>query len=429
MTTHLLDHVAAPRWSSVTPELDTNARSAPGSIPELPPTASVPPVAPSPREAVSAPVDAAVKPHGLRGRAHALGHALDAGWHHLLVDLHLAKDPSKSAAARWQAAGLPPEVLRDYPDFAKLVLDARLHRVLQRTGSALTFTREGEPGLLVNGEPTPWSQLKERFKVENGELHADGVRWSYMARGLTPHHPEQWKVAQPYRILPEGQRPKDYVFQIATRDKAKLQDHVLGTHTWIRVIAPTGEVYSMGAGLDPRTLGPYKLSTAAGGIYCPDPNEFAARKVYTTDTSIDREQFEHILKMCNAYQRCGYAFNFAQQNCSVFVAAMAELAGQHIDTTTRFRDLWIPRQLTQALPDDVRNTLRDVLDVVDMLGPNEVGNLCVALADGRWDLFANRDALHRSLQVPFQQSDFVRAPILHTPRKIEDWQKQQATVS
>ena len=222
------------------------------------------------------------------------------------------------------------------------------------------------------------TQLLERFSFskEGVTETATGQVFSYFAEGLTAWNPEQWTKLKPLKVLPEGRRPTTPVLEIVSRKD--------GFHAWVRVIHPSGEVFSVGM-LD-ELHGP-KMGNIAQSRHavfrCPDVYEFLEDEPNLATVPLDDSVYDKIIHRLEKYNELGAHFNWVDQNCNTFTAHIAHLAGKDdIDLRTNFGRMVTPPALRHATPEPIRAAISKAMDVIGALGMNQILNGLLALLGG-----------------------------------------------
>lgn len=322
---------------------------------------------------------------------------------------------------RWTRAGLPIEILREYPEFGRAVLKSHLHHYLREFSHKIGRDLEtGEPTLLVDGRRRSWTELKRRFDFTPAGIHdrSDGSQWTYMCNGLERHSATQWSKLRPFDVLPQGKRPSQPILQIVSRDA--------GMHAWIRLVSTSGEVTSVGMLASNRPRASRATKSSLSEIYCPDVFEFDPGKKTVVDIPIDQRTLEAITTRIEAYKRIGVHFNLADHNCNVFAAAIAGMAGEKIDLDRTLGQMFIPRPIQRAyqraLPQKIRRAIQRFLDFIGMFGPNEIANT-VALGLGAAKGVGDQN-LGAIIETP---ADFITSSkvVIQWPGGLREWQKNK----
>ena len=191
-------------------------------------------------------------------------------------------------------------------------------------------------GLLVNGKFTPASEVLNRFFVENGVIYSieNGVRkrWMYNQQGLVCFNPHSWLCPIPYYKL--SSPPGEYKVQFVTSYKNPSDHSFLdkafkgAVHSWLRLVTPEGDVYSMGWGCNPKEFNPLQPCATVGGIvFCPDPYEVVSQNRLETTIPISEQQAESLLEFIaiSAYDDEA-KYNFFSGNCVEFASQALEYA-------------------------------------------------------------------------------------------------------
>jgi hypothetical protein len=163
----------------------------------------------------------------------------------------------------------------------------------------------------------------------------------------------RWNTLTAGHVLaPEDQRPQ-HVLQIVSGQKpsavrgqkpSALGTHVTGFglwrgfgHAWVRLIPPSGEVYSFGFYPDESTgIVPERAPGLcfAGMILHPDKYDRVATEQLATDIVLTPPAFaalvQHLEAMQQQRRQRGIPFSLTSRNCVHFVAALAAQAGVQI---------------------------------------------------------------------------------------------------
>ena len=95
--------------------------------------------------------------------------------------------------------------------------------------------------LKMEGALRPWREVASKITTEGPE------NWAYRAEGFVRWNYKQWETLRPFTVLPSHEHPHTHLFEVVTgacnETPGCFQDH---GHSWLRLITPKGEVYSVG---------------------------------------------------------------------------------------------------------------------------------------------------------------------------------------
>lgn len=297
-----------------------------------------------------------------------------------MVSTRLESDPCKELLReqkKWVDAGFPEEVLTTDPDAVHFAVSTHLlYTVLMYRKSAeilegdpVTFQiADGKVLFKVEGEYVPYERIKEIIRYSEsdekfpgwnfihpmGFVHQDSVDCEaiYPIAQLTPEAYHRVATTASH-FWSENQeeidpgREKQYVLQVMTTGRCCIprtwwgvnSDDMMPEHSSSRLITPDGRVFSFGTKLHPddakklTSLTSF-LTTAVSRTCSPDYDEpRPSDEKRVTSIPITKERFDAIMAFANDMNK-GFVFNFANQNCTRFVAAQMALAGVYVNART-----------------------------------------------------------------------------------------------
>lgn len=252
---------------------------------------------------------------------------------------------------RWKKTGFAEEAFWTSPDLVDFLFKAHLHRnitypyyrhtvdmhpCLSRRNGQLTAI--SEPHLLVNGNSTPWSELRNKFKIdkelrpytlENGRK----TYWMYLEDGLTKWDRHNFEHPHRLRRLPNAplRNRVEIITTRAHRETWGISDNLLKgfRHSFFRIIPgqgfsvrhpetglASGDVYSFGWAPRKRDFSSWSpLSTMRGTWYSPDSWEFAKEDLYTTPIDVSDEQVLKLLEIIKKKSQEDAPFHIINANC------------------------------------------------------------------------------------------------------------------
>ena len=237
---------------------------------------------------------------------------------------------SDLAAARMKMSG---RVFREYPDFEKFVIANYLHKHVMLHGHSISLNRSGEPMLRVEGEAVPWTEFQDEIELDSkGRI----ISHFYTYQGFVEGQPDT--VIKPFKKVAADTYNGKHIIEIVTVTS-------FPPHTWIRLINPEGEVYSVGYwGATPLTdlfTAVAHLVPEGGRVTAPDLFEITSSPNLMVETAIaiTPEQFENAMEFIEDYQQspdiCYQILSYGEsQNCAGFVRTLADELGLNIRTSS-----------------------------------------------------------------------------------------------
>ena len=217
----------------------------------------------------------------------------------------------------------------------------------------------GEPCLKILGEQVPWSRAEEMLKLEPtggrrafGVHSVEGPRMNYLEEGFVEHDSEKFEELKAHKILPPEQRPETHILEVVTNCPGSIRDKT--AHAWIRLIQPSGEVYSIGFGLansedvEVLNIG----ATKKGALENPETAEWMQYgDIQEFPIPITPEQFAMIRDHIEHSQRekRGLIFNFSKINCTTWVRDILKLIGIEVDTSMPLHFLFLSSSIARPM--------------------------------------------------------------------------------
>lgn len=287
---------------------------------------------------------------------------------------------SSKDVKKWKGLGFCETIAQDHPDCARFLLSTGLAfqiAMFQNSSNTEAFAKDTDnhPMLKMNGQYTRWDTLNSMFDYDPVQecLIAKGqpaIGYNYIyPDGIVQKHKSKFDAIYPvYEITqdesknllkhankyfennPEidpGER-KDCVLQVVTTKRDPFArnwftENILDNsyeHVTLRLIEPSGKVYSFGAKLPivestmvfdhlPFTF----AATANANITTVDYEEsrrFEERRVTSIPLTLKRK--EAILEYVNKTNREGIRFNYLRQNCNKFGQVVLGIAGVEVNT-------------------------------------------------------------------------------------------------
>ena len=315
--------------------------------------------------------------------------------------LHPANQKSLS---KWETAGQPAEIFRDFPQFAHFLESSLLLSQIKVTRDTVQLV-DGEAALFVEGEWVKESDLCRRFEIVDSKLFDSRFVveketrevYSYLdnGKGLQKHHPfyttttpisildgedyaKTWGKASSFirpeeKMLTEAERAEknqerpfilQYVTSNIVQGNSNLHDLIINPrHPYLRLIVGVdnpelgtkkGEVFEVGYGWKQVPLLPFMASK--GRFRSPDPWEYkTVDERIVTNIPISQNEAHRFYEFTLKYHRDGVnlgiepGFSLSRQNCSVYSSSACKAAGIAVPTEIDFRDA-----LKRISPDALR---------------------------------------------------------------------------
>jgi hypothetical protein len=315
--------------------------------------------------------------------------------------LHPANQKSLS---KWEKAGQPLEIFRDFPRFSEFLKASLLLSQMKVTRDAVRLI-DDEPALLVEDEWVKEGDLYRRFEVVDSK--AFGARfiveketrevYTYLdnGRGLQKHHPF-YSTNTPLSTLndDEYEKTRDRASLFVRSDEADLTPQQRAErnegrpfilqyvtsrvkegdsnfnalirnpkHPYLRLIigqdnpemgTKKGEVYEVGYGWKEMPLLPFMASK--GRFRSPDPWEYKTPdQRIVTNIPISQEEARRFYEFTMKYHRDSVnlgiepGFSLSRQNCSVYSREACKAAGVDIPT-----EIDLKEAIQRVVPDCLR---------------------------------------------------------------------------
>lgn len=316
--------------------------------------------------------------------------------------IHKCRSDNQAILSRWIKAGFSEKAFWSQPDLVDFVFRAHLHRsithpyykhtiamqnCLVRRNGQITVAQE--PHLMVNGRPTPWSEICKKIHVDSesrlySKENGEKKRWAYLEGGLTQLNDDHFSSPQQLRKLERA--PANCQLQIITthahREDWNLLDRILegSRHSFFRVIPgqgfsvrhpemrmEQGSVYSFGWGTVWRDFNIFSpLSTLKGKWYSPDDWEFLKQDHCVTTLNVTDEQVIKLMEIIRRRSKEELPFHVITANCCGITAEVLSEAG--------ILDLYTKNHMAKLgyeffLPKSIRMSLDKVASFVARITP------------------------------------------------------------
>src|SRR5581483_10947993 len=321
-------------------------------------------------------------------------------------DNAMVKEQDEKMEKIWEALGLPKSILESHADCARFLMDSRLAFKIvgyrETCGDAdahdVKIDGDGHPLIKIQGAFKRWELIKRQLIYDEKSDKILSISypgsisqsWSYLYPcGLEPkdrlnHHRVvpiyKISASERNRLLAHAQTfydtnaevdrgiPKDWVIQFHTSPRRQfvssipplpnnpLLDNVvrnLNTHIVMRLIAPNGDVYSVGLEMpmdSQNFLWENGLAKFLGTVTAQvnktgDYEEFRPHSGrLVTSIPLSSQRADNIIEFFNAVG--DVPFNFLRQNCSNLMGIVSKMAGYDIPMLTTVKET-----LFDMLPD------------------------------------------------------------------------------
>ncbi|MGM0440480.1 MAG: hypothetical protein ACQEP8_05145 [Chlamydiota bacterium] len=353
---------------------------------------------------------------------------------------------ARRLAEKWVSAKLTTEgqdlaMAVKYPAFCDMILKSFTHKHLQLYGHSL-FEANDQPEVIVKGEKLSCSEFQAIYSLnDKGEIvsQEDNKPLYYHQEGFVEHDPVNWQELQPYRILEPAECPETPVLEVVTESdphKAVLA----GSHSWIRLIKPSGEVYSVGFfpdqkffPLDGVNCGYAKIAeTVKAKMVNTDVTEWVPSKKPENRTvlplSITEDQFDKVFNHIHHMQssRHNMLFNFTNKNCTAWVSEILSLVGEDVKPTVKLHEMLLPASINRLLnkvDDKTPSLMKWVWQPLKWSAFGICNLLFIITCGGRKGIFNPRTGEKERVFASWKDI-FVWKDIYH-PFPLRKWQEQR----
>ncbi len=214
------------------------------------------------------------------------------------------------------------EVLKRYPDFESFIKTNHLTSHLTYHHHKITVDDEGTPELLVEDKMVPWTEFKQRLKVN---AHGDVTNYFYTYQGFVPGQAKT--TLRPFKKIDPATYDHQHILEIVSAN-------VFPPHNWLRLIDSEGNLYSIGywSKIPLKDLWGVlqNIFPSESYVLSPDLMEVAIdpNKFVVTPIHITQEQFDTLLSYLRQYQQNPKRYEvlgvLGGENCATFVAQAAQ---------------------------------------------------------------------------------------------------------
>ncbi len=301
------------------------------------------------------------------------------------------RNDNKSLLGKWTKLGFAEEAFMSCPDLVDFVFKSFLHRHIAHPYYKHTIDmrlvlvrREGQiemelqPHILLNGRPTPWSEIRKKIRIDKEERlysteNGHKKYWMYLDEGLT-----QWdknNFDNPRRLCKLDRPPLSSRVEVITTHAHKedwnIGDRFLkGTrHSFFRIVPgegfsvrhPTarlenGALYSLGWAAKWYDFSAFRpLATLQGQWSCPDNFEFRKEDLCITPIeNITDDQVLNLLEIVKRRSNEERPFHFITANCCGATADVLNEAGiVNLSTKNHMAYMWykflVPKKMRKPI--------------------------------------------------------------------------------
>ncbi|MFA5249807.1 MAG: hypothetical protein WC371_00120 [Parachlamydiales bacterium] len=202
----------------------------------------------------------------------------------------------------------------------------------------IALNKDGEPLFKVfNNEKSQLCTINELCDYNFIQI-VDGL-WLpnadivYLENGFVQKSSQTWEKLFEFKTLPEGSRPNFYQLDIVSTFPSRKNIDFKKGHTFIRLIKPTGEVYSVGVDLQKYDI---ETHTQKLLLTCPDQKEFAPKTKFglvTASYKLEEDAFNYIVEFIEKEQseilarnEDAFLYQNLTKNCATFAENIRKIA-------------------------------------------------------------------------------------------------------
>lgn len=222
--------------------------------------------------------------------------------------------------------GIPSTAFEKSPGFEKFSSNPPLERYLAEYRHTLRLSPTGEVEILESGSYRPWGEVKDIAAPKEKENHSRYQPWFYGPEGLQNKNMFRWDDLTPYK----KEIPSDrYLFEFCCC--CEETPRFVGDHSWLRLIDPEGNVYSVGKyrpyKTDPKHQAKNPMRVQKGLLMSPDVSEFWPTRIHRIPIEITPEEFEEMKRNIEEDNRQDLeTFQLVNDNCTKYVEKIAAVA-------------------------------------------------------------------------------------------------------
>ncbi len=313
------------------------------------------------------------------------------------------RSDNKALLSKWKKLGFAEEAFMSCPDLVDFVFRSFLHRHIAHPYYKHTIDmrlalvrREGrieselQPHILVDGRPTPWSEIRKKIKIDKEERlysteNGHKKYWTYLDEGLT-----QWdknNFDNPHRLCKLDRPPLRSRVEVITTHAHKEDWHIgdrllKGTrHSFFRIVPgegfsarhpnarlENGALYSLGWGPRWHEFSFFRpLATLQGRWFCPDNFEFVKEDLCITPVQVTDEQVLSLLESVKRRTKEENPFHVVTANCCGATADVLNEPGiVNLSTKNHMAYMWYKF----LLPKKMRKPLDKIAEFFEWITPS-----------------------------------------------------------
>lgn len=222
--------------------------------------------------------------------------------------------PSSSVSVQ-PVIDVATQAKKAHPDFFKFIIENHLESRFAFFNHSVTYTRDGEPQILLEGQPTRWSDAKMTiFKTASPPSLQLPFDWKYNGQGIVEKKMITWKQLEPDWKDRADPRPGHFFVELVSKQSGCMG---VSRHCWLRLIDDQSNVISVGFGGKVLKWLPFRAQK--GKLMSPDPGEFESGHTHCTRMLIPKRMYNKLkARIENDQKTRNVYFNMITRNCSVY---------------------------------------------------------------------------------------------------------------
>lgn len=247
--------------------------------------------------------------------------------------------------------GLAVDTLDKNEGFYNFAITHHLDKYLNEYQHTLEVNPENSEILILqNGQMRPWKEVYQEIQQWAPHTKKPIQTWVYGPNGIQNKNMYDWDTLEPYMKGNPDEWGTQYVFEYCACVNPKARITKTGSHSWIRLKTPEGDIYSVGLYREEKRspLDTYKfpLRTRPAFLMSPDVSEFWGFPITRVEHAITKEQFESMKKMIEEDKRSGdLVFHLVNGNCVLYCKKVGAAANLNIPTAESAAEFLTPSPL------------------------------------------------------------------------------------
>lgn len=302
--------------------------------------------------------------------------------------------------------GIAVEVFDKNPGFQEFAKLHHLEKYLLHYGDELKVDPQTLTlSIRYKGTHTPWNEVFQDIQKWQKLTSMPQQAWIYGQDGIQNEDMYSWTELKPYKKVDPALYNHQYVFVFcACENPVSIKN---GCHTWLQLITPTGDMYSVGLYRPGKPNiwhnANFPLRIKPGYLMQPDLSEFYPYPIHKIPVAITEESFFAIKRAIEEDKKNdNLLFHLFDANCTLYCKHKAALAGINLPTSERVIELVAPRKLkyrVQKFMSCLPAWLRKICDVMQAVLTN-----VLELSFGASFIDKNLNPRQRERAVPHIQS-------------------------